>query len=146
MLATISLEILEDRYSRRSTLVTGQVSSYIYAEARPSEGLADWIGCQTGVLGGQICGDGAGACDVERLAAPVACAPYSVIHRRSTVSCSPSSAATLPANRPLLTTRSTASRLKNSGKTRRVVLIRLLSSSEKLAWVSTETREDESPV
>lgn len=38
-------------------------------------------------------GDGAGACVLERHAAPVACAPNCIIHRRSTVSCRPSSRA-----------------------------------------------------
>lgn len=52
-----------------------------------------------------------------------ACAPNCIIHRRSTVSCSPSSRATAPTDRPLTATRSTASRLNVSGNTRRVPLI-----------------------
>jgi hypothetical protein len=56
-------------------------------------------------------GDGDDACVVSRRDAPVSCIPNCVIHRRSTVSCSPSSLATAPTFSPLLATRSTASRL-----------------------------------
>ena len=55
----------------------------------------------------------------ERRAAPADCNPNCVIHRRSTVSCSPNSLATAPTLSPLLATRSTASRLNESGNTRR---------------------------
>jgi hypothetical protein len=58
------------------------------------------------------------------LAARVACAWNRVIHRRSTVSCSPSSRATAITAGPLPATRSTTSRLNVSGNTRRVPLIR----------------------
>jgi hypothetical protein len=68
-------------------------------------------------------GDGAGACVMRRLAVPVACAENCFTHRRNTVSCKPSSVATFSIDRPLLVTRSTASRLKASGNIRRVVLI-----------------------
>ena len=49
-----------------------------------------------------------------------------ITHRLSTLSFSPSSFATLPTGKPLLITRSTASRLKTSGNTRRVLLNRHL--------------------
>jgi len=58
-----------------------------------------------------------------RLTGPVACAENCLTHRRNTVSCNPSSVATLSTDRPLLATRSTASRLNLSGNIRRVVLI-----------------------
>ena len=57
------------------------------------------------------------------LTAPVACGENCFTHRRNTVSCKPSSAATFSTDRPLLATRSTASRLNPSGNIRRVTLI-----------------------
>ncbi len=89
-------------------------------------------------------GNGAGACVRGRLAGPVACVPYCIIHRRKTVSCRPNSRATAPADRPLLATRS--NRLSFEGLRKDPTLHAhqtLLSSFEKLAWVSTETREDQ---
>src|SRR5205823_13668098 len=65
-------------------------------------------------------GDGAGAGVMGRLAVPVACVENCFTHRRSTVSCNPSSVATFSTDRPLLATRSTASRLNASGNIRRV--------------------------
>jgi hypothetical protein len=64
-------------------------------------------------------------------ARPLAWPPSRITHRLSTVSFSPSSVATLPTDKPLLITRSTASRLKTSGNTRRVVLIRHLPLGSK---------------
>lgn len=75
--------------------------------------------------------DGAGACVLGRLAAPVACAPNGIIHRRSTVSCTPSSRATALADRPLVATCYTASRLNDSGNTLRVPLIEHSSPGSK---------------
>jgi hypothetical protein len=59
------------------------------------------------------------------------CALDCSIHRRSTISRSPSSAATLPADRPPVATRSTASRLKiPENLARRTHQARLLSSEQ----------------
>jgi len=70
---------------------------------------------------------------------------YSCInHRLSTLSFSPSSFVTLPTGKPLLITRSTASRLKTSGNTRRVGAQQTPSSRlESLASVSTKSGEDQ---
>src|SRR6516162_544405 len=78
-------------------------------------------------------GDGTGTCVIGRRAGPVAWPPSRITHRLSTVSLSPNSVATLPIGKPLLITRSTASRLKTSGNTRRVVLMRHLPPGSK-AW------------
>ena len=68
-------------------------------------------------------GEGTGACVMGRLAGPLACIENCFTHRRNTVSCKPSSVATFSTERPLLLTRSTASRLNASGNIRRVALI-----------------------
>jgi hypothetical protein len=62
--------------------------------------------------------DGAGAGAMECRTGPIACIREGVTHHRSTVSCSPNSLATLPTDRPLVATRSTASRLKACGNIR----------------------------
>jgi hypothetical protein len=66
--------------------------------------------------------DGAGAGAMECRTGPIACIREGVTHHRSTVSCSPNSLATLPTDRPLVATRSTASRLKACGNIRRIAL------------------------
>jgi hypothetical protein len=67
----------------------------------------------------------------RELFAILAWPPSRITHRLSTVSFSPNSVATLPIGKPLLITRSTASRLKTSGNTRRVVLTRHLPPGSK---------------
>ena len=76
-------------------------------------------------------GDATDACVIGRRPGPVAWPPRRTTHRLSTVSFSPSSLATFPTDKPLLITRSTASRLKTSGNIRRVVLIRHLPLGSK---------------
>jgi hypothetical protein len=49
-----------------------------------------------------------------RLTVPVACGENCFTHRRNTVSCKPNSVATFSTDRPLLATRSTASRFNAS--------------------------------
>ena len=89
-------------------------------------------------------GDGAAACVLGRLGVPVACTPNCIIHRRSTVSCRPSSAATSPADSPLRGHPINRLPLERLRKYPALTTLHptLLSSSEKLAWVSTETGED----
>jgi hypothetical protein len=76
-------------------------------------------------------GNAAGIYAIGRRAGPVVCPPSRITDRLSTVSFSLSFVATLPTDKLLLITRSTASRLKISGNTRRVVLIRHLPPGSK---------------